>query len=1259
MKKEFSFLLLILLSFLTSFVSGQTGHSNIQKINCPDNVETTVCKAIYFDVSPPLIEMAKSTATVKKRKNKELFENFQNPKYDIYGRLPFMLAEDPVWQKQDGTYLPQTTGPIQNFEGVGDIDNVMPPDTQGDVSNDKYLQVVNSRYAIFSKTGTVILAGTPLSTIWSGIPAPYNNTNDGDPVVLWDQVAQRWMISQFSLPSPSQNAELVAISATSDPSGAWYRYVFQFGNQMPDYPKLGVWPDGYYLAFNQFTNQSAPNGTGGCALERAKMLLGDPTAQMVYKNLGTSADPFAMLPSDWDGTVTPPAGDPNYFMYFNDWSAGGPYLRIWSFHVDWVTPTLSTFAQTFSLPTAAFNSTLCSASRGRCIPEPGGTSASYKLEDLADRLMYRNQYRNFSTYQTMVTSHTVNVGTGVAGCRWYELRNSGSGWTIYQQGTYSPDGVNRWVPSVAMNGTGDIALGYSVSDATSVYPGIRYTGRRSTDPLGTMTVSEQLIIAGTGSQNYGTVGRWGDYAMMSVDPTDDQTFWFTSEYMTTTGSFNWHTRIASFKFSNNPAVTTTAATAITTVSATLNGTINPNGLSSTYHFEWGTTTAYGTNTTTNNAGSGSVTLPESVNITGLTAGTTYHYRLVGVNSDGTTNGNDMTVTPGAATITTTAATAITMTTATSGGNVTADGGSAVSARGLCWSTTANPTITGSHTTDGSGLGVFTSNMTGLTANTLYHIRAYATNPTGTWYGNDLTFNTLCGVYTLPFSESFTGTTIPNCWSQVDHQGSGQIWQFGTITAGNPNPILTGNYAYLNSDGYGSGGSQNADLISPVLDCSAFSNVTLQFSHYFKSYTGSSGTLSYTINGGTTWTTLQTFTTTSATNPATYSQVITPAAGQSQVQFQWNYTGSFAWYWAFDNVQVTGTSTNTLSVTPPNQNVPASPAGSTTFNVTSSTSWSASSNQSWCTVTPSGTGNGTITADYTENALVGNRVATITVTASGAPTQMVTVTQAGVPATLSVTPPNQNVPDSPAGSTDFTVTSNTSWSVVSDSAWCIVTPSGSGNGTITASYPVNPYTITRVAHITVTVAGLTPVVVTVTQAASLPSLSVTPPNQNVAYPSGNITFTVLSNSAWTASSDSSWLTVTPSGTGNGFIDAAFLENPYYTSRIATITVVVAGIPAQMVTVTQAQSTVSVTEHTAGSFRIIPNPAKGTFRVDVGDLKFKSLNVTITDVNGKIILYKLCWEKQDMKFDLSGTPDGLYVVKVSGEDIDVNQKLILKH
>lgn len=1395
---------------------------------------TLVGQAVYFDVIPSMKEQVKTYSAIRNKSSEEReIKNNVNPNYDRYGHHPYLLPEDPVWQKQDGTYLPQSSSPLQNFDGITNLDNVYPPDTQGDVSNDKYVQVVNCHWAVYSKTGTTLLGPSALSTIWAGMPAPWNNINDGDPIVLWDQAAQRWVISQFALPSTTNNAELVAVSQTSDPTGAWYRYVFTFGNQMPDYPKLGVWSDGYYLSFNQFANQSSYSGVGVAVLDRTAMIAGNATASMQYINLGASADPWAMLPSDWDGATAPVAGEPNYFVYFNDWSSTSTqYLKIYSFHVDWTTPTNTTFTNTGSLTTAAFDSQICTATRGQCIPQPG---TSIKLEDLADRLMYRVQYRNFGSYRTMVLNHTVDVdGTGHAGVRWYELRNSGSAWSIYQQGTFSPDASHRWVGSIAMNGNGDIALGYSVSDGSSVYPSIRYTGRRSTDPLGQMTVTEQSIIAGGGSQT-GTGRRWGDYAMMSVDPSDDQTFWFTTEYMQTTSALSWKTRIASFKFSNNPTVATTAATSITTASATLNGTINPNGLASTYYFQWGTTTAYGTNTTTTSAGSGSTSVNVNAGISGLTAGTTYHYRIVGTNSDGTSYGNDMTVTPGAAVLTTTAASAITMTTATSGGNITSDGGAAVTARGVCWATTANPTITSPHTTDGSGTGTFTSNITGLSSNTVYHVRAYATNSAGTWYGDDKTFSTLCNVYTLPFNESFSGTTIPSCWTQVDHLSNGQVWQFGTITTGNPNPNLTGNYAYLNSDGYGSGGSQNADLVSPVIDCSAFSNVTLQFQHYFKSYTGSSGTLSYSINGGSSWTTLQTFTATSASNPTTYNQVITAAAGQSQVQFRWNYTGAYGWYWAFDNVQVTGTSTQTLTVTPSNQNVPATPAGTTTFNVASSTSWSASSNQTWCTVTPSGTGTGTITATYQVNNNVGSRVATITVTGSGAPTNTVTVTQAGVPATLSVSPANQNVPASPAGSTTFNVTSNTSWTVVSDSAWCTVTPSGSGNGTITANYGANPYTITRIAHITVTVASLAPVVVTVTQSPAPPSLSVTPPNQNVpatpqgattftvtgnvswtassnsswctvtpsgsgngyltatyqentstasrvatitvsgsagltavvtvtqdaalptvsvspsnqnvpATPAGyttfnvtsntswtvssdqtwcvvpptgtgstpfnatydqnlstssrvanitvtvtgltpvvvtvtqsgtnptltvtpanqnvgympaNTTFTVVSNSSWTASSDSAWCSVTPSGTGSGTIDASILQNPFYVSRIATITVTVAGIAPQMVTVTQAPSTVSVVEHEGNKVRIIPNPAKGSFRIETGLAWKFPVEVLISDLTGRAILSRTCRDKNDLQFDLSAFPEGSYFVRVASGGEELTQKLILLH
>lgn len=255
---------------------------------------------------------------------------------------------------------------------------------------------------------------------------------------------------------------------------------------------------------------------------------------------------------------------------------------------------------------------------------------------------------------------------------------------------------------------------------------------------------------------------------------------------------------------------TNPATSISLSSATLNGTINPNGLSTSYHFDWGTTTSYGSSTATLSAGSGSSAVNVNTNISGLAASTTYHFRIS------------------------------------------------------------------------------------------------ATNSSGTYNGSDITFTTPCASFSIPFSESFTNTTIPNCWTVVDNQGNGQVWIFGSMTTGSPVPVLTGNYAYLNSDGYGSGNSQNSDLLTPTLDFTGYIAANLAFKHYFKSYTGSSGTLSYSINNGATWTTLATYTTTSSTNPTQFSQAVNAVAGQSQVKFKWNYTGSYGYYWAIDDIQITGT-----------------------------------------------------------------------------------------------------------------------------------------------------------------------------------------------------------------------------------------------------------------------------------------------------------------------------------------------------------------
>jgi len=1257
MKRKPVLLLVILAGIL--MVQPQKSHSQNVVVQAP----------LHFDVSIPLRDM--------KPAKKHFWDRFrrENEEKEVPNRFKHIpptteRINDPAWQanyiSSGGSKSPAITNPIVNFNGTGNNANsgrVTPPDPNGDVGPNHYVQIVNCELQVFSKTGTSLYGPVATSTLWSGFSGAWTGHNDGDAVVLYDEQADRWLIAQFAIdcgtyPSYTEY-ELVAISVSGDPTGSYNRYAFQF-DYMPDYPKFGIWQDGYYMAVNRFNTNTGSSpfiGAAACVLNRTKMLAGDGSATMQYfktETLGGSGSAtgsycYSMLPSDCDGTWAS-SGTPNYFTYLSD-NTEGPAneLRVWSLHADWTTPANSSFTYVTNLPVSAY--TMLGTGTG-VVPQQGTTN---KVDGLGDRLMYRNQYRNFSSYESFLTCHSVSVNS-VSGVRWYEYRRTGGTWSVYQQSTYAPsDGKWRWLGSVAMNSSGDIGMAYTVS-GSSTYPSIYFTGRRAADPLNTMSQPEGIIQTGTASITGAT--RWGDYAEMSVDPSDNTTFWTTNEYIGTFGgTWPWATKIASFKWSNQPAVTTTDATAVTPTSATLNGIINSNGLASTYYFEWGTTASYGTNTTTTSAGSGSSAIPVNTSITGLTGGITYHFRLDGVNSDGTTNGNDMTFTPGVAVVTTTAATAITITTATCGGNVVSDGGATVTARGTCWSTSANPIITGSHTTDGSGTGSFTSSLTGLTANTLYHIRGYATNTYGTWYGSDLTFTTTCSISTLPFNESFTSTSIPSCWNQADHQGNGEIWQFGTI-ANSGAPNLTGNYAYLNSRNYGSGNTQNADLISPVLDCSAYNTVTLGFSHYFYQGGGASGILSYSSDGGTTWNTIQTWTTSTA-NPATFSQVIAGAAGSATVRFRWNYSGTYGYWWAIDNVSVTGTTTNTLSVTPTSQNVPASPAGSTTFSVTSNTSWTASSDKSWCTVTPSGTGNGTITANYSINTLVGSRVATITVTVTGVPLVTVTVVQAGVAPTLSVIPSNQNVPDSPAGTTSFTVNSNTDWAAVSDQTWCTVNSSGTGNGTITASYTGNISTSSRVANITVTVSGMTPVTVTVTQSGVSPTLSVTPSNQNIGYLAGNTTFTVLSNSSWTAASDSAWLSVTPTGTGNGTIDAAFLQNPYYKTRVATITVTVTGISPQMVTVTQAQSTVSVREHTADMIRIIPNPSRGTFRIDAGKMKFASLNVTIMDITGRTILQRECREKADMLFDLSASQEGSYFIKITADDQEVTQKLILTH
>lgn len=422
--------------------------------------------------------------------------------------------------------------PTKNFPGLTNRNGVYPPDPSGDVGPNHYVQMVNSSIQIFDKNGNTLYGPANSNTIWSGFGGACETRNDGDPVVLYDQLADRFLVSQFTSVNPY--GECIAISQSGDPTGPWHRYFFQFSTTVfYDYPHLGVWPDGYYMGANRFT--SLYQGPAAVVFDRAKMLQGQPAT---YQAFNVSNTYGTLLPSDLDGSRLPPAGAPNVFA-----AKGNNALYLWKFSVNWTTPSSSTFSGPTTLTTAAFNN-LCTGSRS-CVPQPG---TSVGLDGIGDRLMFRLAYRNMGTHEALVATHSVNaLSSGTqAGVRWYEIRNPAGAPSIYQQGTYAPDATHRWMPSIAMDGAGNIAMVYSAS-SSSVYPSIRYTGRLASDTLGQMPQGETTLIAGSGSQT-GTGSRWGDYAQMAVDPTDDCTFWMTHEYMPTTGTAPWTTRIGAFKF---------------------------------------------------------------------------------------------------------------------------------------------------------------------------------------------------------------------------------------------------------------------------------------------------------------------------------------------------------------------------------------------------------------------------------------------------------------------------------------------------------------------------------------------------------------------------------------------------------------------------------------------------------------------------------------------------------------------------------------
>jgi len=418
---------------------------------------------------------------------------------------------------------------------------VAPPDTTGDLGLTHYVQWVNLRYAMYTVTrtnGTIsaftLVPGFPKNgnVIWQGFGGPCETYNDGDPIVQYDQLADRWILTQFAV-SATPYTQCVAVSTSGDPTGTYNRYSYSYGTDFNDYPKLGVWPDGYYVTYNMFRRGRTFRGAAVCALERDKMLVGASARQICVR---TSTSYGSLLPSDLEGAALPPAGSPNYLL-----SITSSTLLSWKFSVNWTAGT-GTLTGPSTVPGVASFSRACGG--GTCIPQPG---TSRTLDSLADRLMYRLSYRNLGTREALLVNHSVASG-GVSGIRWYELNIGGGSATVRQQGTYQPSADHRWMGSAAMDKTGGVAIGYNVSNSTTIKPSIYYAFRAPTDPLGTIGPEAQVLF-GPGVQT-GTLSRWGDYSTMSVDPADDCTMVFTTEYIPSNGSFNWATAIQSLKLSS-------------------------------------------------------------------------------------------------------------------------------------------------------------------------------------------------------------------------------------------------------------------------------------------------------------------------------------------------------------------------------------------------------------------------------------------------------------------------------------------------------------------------------------------------------------------------------------------------------------------------------------------------------------------------------------------------------------------------------------
>jgi hypothetical protein len=517
-----------------------------------------VSKAVRFDISPPLRDIVpQPLSTIEKdgprREGASGLEGPlgpQQPDGAVQSRLP------------EGVVIPAPSVTFDTFTGTA-----RPPDPVGDIGPNHYVAMANSRFAIYSRTGTLLFGPVNNNTLWAGFGGACQQFNSGDPVVLHDQLADRWILTQFTATAEAGTGffyNCVAVSTSPDPTGTYFRWAFTTGANFPDYPKYGVWSDALYMSTREFLGSAGPfQGVGAYAINRAQLVAGNPTPQMISFVVPPGATPYnvgdGLLPADLDGTVPPPPGTDSYWAGTMD--QGGPYgapqdaINIWRYHADFVTPPSSSFTLTTVLPVATFDSIYpCTPTSRNCIPQPGVAQNSFiDILSYRQRPTHRLAYRNFGTHEALVTNQSVEAGPSMAGVRWYEIRNTAGTISLFQQGTFAPgltDGIHRWMGSIAMDRAGNMGLAYSASSATTTFPSLFYTGRLVTDTAGQMPQGEGSFVNGTGAQTTtNAAARWGDYTSINMDPVDDCTFWYINQHFVAGQAGNpWTMRVGAFRF---------------------------------------------------------------------------------------------------------------------------------------------------------------------------------------------------------------------------------------------------------------------------------------------------------------------------------------------------------------------------------------------------------------------------------------------------------------------------------------------------------------------------------------------------------------------------------------------------------------------------------------------------------------------------------------------------------------------------------------